>query len=624
MATILDPDNLFDNAVDSAGANIYIDTALRTIKIRNNSGAPKGPVLDETGVTLQALYSFLKEEWKDDPNNKSLIAYPFPLIAITPEQFEWRFGWTPADDSSRTLLRTAGWREYAVNNTTLQREYLGVITLGNIDGDQNQDGLGDQDKAYYAFFDSATLAPMTSAADFDFPGPVNQAILTYLDTDADGTPDFDRRGDIVTVFIRQEGKTYGQTRTTEIGLSAGTTLPYNVQRFPLSEGTDLDVTVSDATILANDGAGEKYDVANDNGPTISFLSSPVASNTLGYTKDLSGGPFNFGILINAEDGTGAGNLTKNEVYSWVQYSLRQNVNIDQQGADATDQIGKLTDELLEFVGPTLKTKNATNLDGGGSGVAITNFLSTDVNDLAFRDNNEDEQTFPFTAAGTISFSNEILQDGANAKFFLYYDYTHAYTGNIAISAAGTSSLDASVDSAIFTISGFTPNPVTTGVNSVTLGVDDYFRLTGASNSGNNQIWKVTNKSAPSATSFSAITYDDVPAVNETTFSGSIRTYPINSPQATLVDSAGTSVENTGGIASTLAAGNLTNGTYIFEYDYDGNTQYDREASQPAAIVIRAIGLDNGSFVELGNQTIAQSTTNSYSVVSAVERNYANP
>jgi len=616
MATIIDPDNLFDNAADSAGANIYIDTALRTIKVRNNSAAPKGPVLDNTGVSLQALYSFLKEEWKDDPNGKSLIAYPFPLIAITPEQFEWRFGWTPADDSSRTLLRTAGWREYAVDNSTLKREYLGVITLGSIDGDQNEDGLGDQDKAYYAFFDSATLAPKTDAFDFNYSGPVNEAIQTY-----DSTA-FDRRGDIVTVFIRQEGKTYGQTRTTEIGLPAGTTLPYNVQRFPLAEGTDLDATVSDAIISANLGAGAKYDAADDNGPTIRFLSEAVLSNTLGYTKDLTDGPHSFGILINAEDGTGAGNLTKNEVYSWVQYSLRQNANIeDSSGAT---KIGKLTDELLEFVGPTLKTKNATNLDGGGVGVAITNFLSTDVNDLTFRDNSLVEQTFPFTAAGTISFSNEILQDGANAKFFVYYDYTHAYTGNIAISAAGTASDDTSVDSAVFTLSGFSPNPVSTGINSVTLGVDDYFRLTGASNSGNNQIWKVTNKSDVSATSFSAVTYDDVPAVDETSFSGSIRTYPINSPQAVLVDSAGTSTENTGGLTATLDAGNLTNGTFVFEYDYDGNTQFDREAGQPAAIVIRAIGLSNGSFVELGNQTIAESTTNSYSVVSAVERNYANP
>ena len=153
MATITDPDFLRDAATDSA-QNIFIDTALRTIKVRNNEASAnpnKGPVLDNTGITLQALYSFLKEEWKNDPNSKSLIAYPFPLIAITPEQFEFRFGWTAADDSSRTLLRTAGWREYAADNTTLKRQYMGVISLGNIDGDQNGDEVGDQDLLHHPF-----------------------------------------------------------------------------------------------------------------------------------------------------------------------------------------------------------------------------------------------------------------------------------------------------------------------------------------------------------------------------------------------------------------------------------------------------------------------------------------
>ena len=117
MAIITDPDNLLDAGVDSA-QNIFIDTASRTIKIRNNSAAPSGPELNNDGVTHQALYSFLKEEWKNDTKSKDLIAYPFPLIAITPEQFEWRFGWSPADDSSRSLLRTGGWREFDIDNST--------------------------------------------------------------------------------------------------------------------------------------------------------------------------------------------------------------------------------------------------------------------------------------------------------------------------------------------------------------------------------------------------------------------------------------------------------------------------------------------------------------------------
>ena len=621
MATITDPDFLRDAATDSA-QNIYINTALRTIKVRNNEASAnpnKGPVLDNTGVTLQALYSFLKEEWKNDPNNKTLIAYPFPLIAITPEQFEFRFGWTPADDSSRTLIRTAGWREYAADNTTLKRQYMGVISLGTIDGDQNEDGAGDQDKAYYGFFNSGTLAPVAGPFNFNYAGPVNEAVQTLDSTS------FDYRTDTMTVFIRQYAKTYDQTNTTDIGITAGTPLPYNVQRFPLAEGTDLNVVdrtgaaLTDTIITNNSQAGEKYDSADGNGPKIIFLTDSALSNTFGYTKDLSGGPYGFGIKIDGIAGDGSGNLSKTEIYSWVQYRLRADTNIeDSSGAT---KVGKLTDELLEFVGSTLKTKNATNLDGGGTGVAIINFLATDVNDLAFRDNTETERTFPFTAAGVISFSNEILLDSSNAKFFMYHEYTRSYTGNIAIANVGPASSNPLLDSANFTLSGFTFTPLNSVQNPLGLQAGRYFKLTGATNDNNNQIWKVLAVS--DSTKFSAETFDDLPAVNATSFAGSIRTRPINSPDAVLVDSAGTIVENTGGINSTLAPANLSTGTYTFEYDYDGNTQYDRVISTNVPIVIRALGLENGSFVELGGVNITRSTTNSYSVISAVERNYSN-
>ena len=55
-ALIVDPDNLQDGT-DSAN-NIFIDTANRTILIRNNEAsgnANKGPVLSANGVTHYTL-----------------------------------------------------------------------------------------------------------------------------------------------------------------------------------------------------------------------------------------------------------------------------------------------------------------------------------------------------------------------------------------------------------------------------------------------------------------------------------------------------------------------------------------------------------------------------------------
>jgi len=598
MPTITDPDLLNDSAVNTGSNEVFIDPALRTIRLNNGSNN-----LDETGVTGQALYSFLKEEWKDDTKGKNLIAYPFPLVAITPEQFEFRSGWQPANDSSRNLIRNAGWREFATNNTTLNREYIGTISLGSIDGDQSQTGGGDQDFAYYAFFDTSG-APVAGPFNFDFPGPVNQPVQTY------DSSSYDYRTNILTMFIRQPGKTYDQQSTVQIGIPAGATLPYNTQRFPLQEAVDLNVTVSDATIVANEGAGEKYDSSDVNGPTIQYLSDSELSNTFGYTQDLVDGPHGFGIKISAEDGTG-GSLSLQELYSWVQYKLRQEVNIEDSAGST--KVGKLQDRLLQFVGPTLETLNATNLDGGGTGTAIINFSNTDINNIGLRDNTETLRPFPILSSGTLSFSDEIVLDSANASYFVFFEYTKSTSvSDLTISGVGPSAGDPAVDSAEFSSSA-TELPL--------LAADDYFRVTGASDPNNNQVWQVSVYRDSS--SFSAVTYDDLPAANEGPFAGTIREHPINSPGALLVDSAGTTTPNTGGITGTLTGGISS---VAFSYDYTNNSQGGRPSGVNADtvnILIRAIGLDNGSFVELAGQTITDQAQ-TYSIISAIERNYDNP
>lgn len=651
MTTIVDPDFLTDSAVNKSalgGPTVFINTSNRTIRLNNGQNGTdvnaSGALLDEDGVTLQCLYSFLKQQWKDDPTGKSLIAYPFPLTAITPEQFEFSYGWKLADDSSRDLIRTGGWREIAEDNSTVNRQYLGVISLGNIDGDQNQDGGGDQDTVYYGFFNSSTLAPVSGPFNFSFPGEVNQAVKVF-DIDAD-----DNRGDILRLFIRQPSKTYDQTDTTDIGLTAGTALPYNVQRFPLVEGQDLDVTVSDAVIIANShppgqfGSSGKYDSADNNGPTIKFRDVAIEQSLLGYTKPLTGGTANFGVLIDADNGTGTGQLTKNELYSWVQYRLRSDANIED--SDAANKIGKLQDELLQFVGPTLETKNVTNVDGGGTGVAITNFASTDVNNLKFRDNALDLRAFPFTANGTITFSDTILSDSANAKFFVYYDHTRSYgdgTTTVAVQGVGAAAGDATLDSANIVLTGFDggateatdASPVSTGgIDAGTEG-DNYIKLSGLTETANNgvilKVLSVLDDDAAGNFTLAVNTLDDVNLTTSSAqASGRVLTHPINSPGAVLVDSAGTVVENTGGITATLAPANLTGddlNQFVFTYDYDGNTQKDRvdnnQVNDPQ-ITIRALGLNSGSWVQLTNQFIDRIDNNPYSVVSALERNYSDP
>jgi hypothetical protein len=110
------------------------------------------------------------------------------------------------------------------------------------------------------------------------------------------------------------------------------------------------------------------------------------------------------------------------IYEKVQYLLRQATDID-----STDQtvIGKTADDLLRFVGETLEAgqANPTNPNGGGDGVVIEGFNSNDTNRLTFFDNGANSYTYPFVAAGTISFNQNLVTDTGPATYWMFYTYT---------------------------------------------------------------------------------------------------------------------------------------------------------------------------------------------------------
>ena len=360
MALITSPLDL------TQGTEVQIDTTARTFTLDTTTA---GTNLSNDGVTLQALYSFFKEEWKND---NTLIPFPFPMVAITPEQFEFVDDWEPADDTTRKLIRTGGWAEVATGGA-LKREYVGVITLGNID-------VGDT--AYYAFASDSTKT------DFSFDGPVNEAIQSYGDAT---NGDFDKRSDVLTLFIREQGKTYDQITTTDIGLSSVT---YKVERFPLSEAADLKITASDATIAS---------AAPYTGMSITFQATPqsLAMGTNSY---------DFGIIVDSNDGT------SEQVYEYIQYQLRQDADIN-TGVDMVN--GLLADAMAVFVGDRLDTLSATNPAGGGTGIYLSNLNNTSINDVRFIDNTSVYRTFPFVAAGTINFSDTLVGD-ADAVYRMFF------------------------------------------------------------------------------------------------------------------------------------------------------------------------------------------------------------
>lgn len=385
MPLIVDPDLLADSAADDGSTEVFINTTTKRIKLVVTGD------LSTDGVTLKALYSFLKEEWRDDPHGKNLAAYTFPMIPITDEAFEFvgdlagGWNWDLHDATARNLIRTAGW---TVRNSAgaVTAMFAGVVGLGSIESN---------DQIYYQ------QAAGGAAADFVLQGQVNQAVQILRDDDGDGVyaegSDYDRRT-FLKLLTREQGQLYDSATLTDIGV---TTLAAQAYRFPIGTGADLKVTHADVAIDAD--ANNVADVAPYDGMSINYYATP-------QVRSIGGTNRNFGVII---DGNGG---TAEQIYEFVQWSLRRTTDID---AQAGTQVGEIADDLLLFVGDTLKTLSVTNAAGGGSGVFIDDFQSADTNRLVFTDNTATERTFPFVAVLTINFGDNLRLD-ASSKYWVYF------------------------------------------------------------------------------------------------------------------------------------------------------------------------------------------------------------
>lgn len=371
MALIIDPDLLTDSAADDGSANVYINTTAQTVKLVPGQGT----LIAQDGVTEKALYSFLKEEWKNDPLSKNLAAFDFPMVPITDAFYELVEGWDYADDTTRQTIRSGGW---LVRNTSGNiTDYRANITaLGNVEPD---------DQLYYDLG--------VGAVDFTFTGAVNEAVQIIDDPNGDGNyADGFSRTTSLTIYNREQAQLFSSSDLAAVGQ---TNLLSPIQySFPVGTADDLNISASDSTISSS---------APYTGMAIEFYSTPQSRNIGGTNR-------NFGIIIDGNNGT------KQQIYEFVQWSLRQSTD---QDSGSGSLVGNVMPELLEFVGSTLKTRTASNYQGGGTGVYIDNFNSIDTNDLAFVDNTGTERTFPFVAAGTLQFNANLVND-PNAVYRIYF------------------------------------------------------------------------------------------------------------------------------------------------------------------------------------------------------------
>lgn len=134
--------------------------------------------------------------------------------------------------------------------------------------------------------------------------------------------------------------------------------------------------------------------------------------------------FPYTVIIDADTTVGAsasGAARTTDIYTLIQYLLRQNTDIDTGVGSSGIVTGKTANSLLRFVGDTLVTS---------TGVYIESFNSQDTNAITFTDATGIGRTFPFVAALTVNFGTN-LQDDRYAKYWVFFTTNPAGNFNTA-------------------------------------------------------------------------------------------------------------------------------------------------------------------------------------------------
>lgn len=342
----------------NVGTEIVIDETAKTIRL-----VAAGNLVAKDGVTLQAVYSKLVDLWATASYQDS----PFPMYAIDALSGQFQIGtdgatysgWTWYDDTTRNMLRDGGWSEYS-SGGVLQAQYSGFVGLGSIN-------TGAQ--PYYH------LATTDAPTNFPFADQFNAGVKVYGDA---SHGNFDKRTYAKT-FCREYSKKYKSSVLADTGKTG--TGAYLVN-FLIANEDDLKIQANDAAM-----SGAPY-----SGITVSYY-------TANQSRTIGGAGYNFKIII---DGN---NATLEQIYTKIQYLLRQNSNINAAGTAGTI-IGKTAADLLSFVGDTLVTSQSVYID---------NILPADSNRIEFYDDSNTKRTNPYTAAGTISFNAALVGAGSSYR-----------------------------------------------------------------------------------------------------------------------------------------------------------------------------------------------------------------
>jgi hypothetical protein len=541
------------------------------------------PLVDDTGVFGQPLYSRAMIDWKDD--NFLIRNAPFPMFNIDSDAGKYLVGQDASGNNhgtnfvdnaefgirSRKLVRNMGWQE--INAAGLvTAEYAAIRSNATVED-------ADRDLGYFQFGTDTTV---DDTVDMEFAGPVDESIkvfdatVTRIQTTPNGF-DFAAAGDTITRI----GGSY-----IDDGYKVGGRAIVANAEDPANDGTYV-ITVLIALVMTvenTDGSPVSFTInADDNSATIdldnrfafSLKLRPRDDDALGKTfaqqglgnalaTQLSNRAFIFGLgtvedaNITATDVTidgsgpytgmtltfhstpqargaatlvggarnfgiiGAGNAgSKNEIYEFTQRQLRKLTDIDN---DADTAIGRAIDGLLRFNGTTLEFGS---VDGG----------------LTFPTN-------PDGGGSGMYFDNILAGDANNVAFWDNLGVLRTNKETIAITldfndilitdtvAEGDLFFDRTERTTVGDLVVNAGGTITSGGGNLPVldeGDGAYIRITGMTGADEdaNGIYQVTTETSTS--SWTVVRYDNAAMITTTVGSFPVDEHPFDTPSALIVN-----------------------------------------------------------------------------------------
>lgn len=362
MAKIIDPDDLVVSTTSwnlGVDGNIWLDTAAKTFAL-----SPFWSLVAKDGVTGNAIWAKFVDLWATGTTYKP---FPFPMNVLDARSWQYIFGqdpggeyngWKPANDATRQMIRDAWWSEYS-NAWALNRQYVGLVALAS------------WFPAWAQFYYQRSI--WGAANNFTYTDAPNEWIQVFGDA---SNGNFDNRT-YFKIFCREPSYTYDDAILSDVWETWTWTFKIAL---PLSVAADLKIQDNDTNV----------------GTLAPYTSIDIEYFGSDQSKTIGGGSYPFRVII---DNTTA-NGTLEEIYTKVQYQLRQSGDID-TGAGTVPW--KTANSLCYFVGDTLYTTQGVFIDG---------VIANDLNRVVFLDQNSVERTYPYVAAGTLNFSSNLTTGGA--------------------------------------------------------------------------------------------------------------------------------------------------------------------------------------------------------------------